>query len=470
MARIAVMKNSAGEVVARTPLPDNATTEDWEAARVRLRVQAERGRAIAQAMARVDLVIAAHFPEAVDPLKAALGVTAVGCLADNVQPTTLVLVARSGAGKSMALNFLIPEGQDDPLAKFIYRSDKLTAASFVSHRADLSPEQLKDVDLLPRIRGKTMVSKELAPFFAGKREELLERFATLASVLDGTGFIHDSGAHGRRGYDEPTNFQWLGATTPLSPEALEVMANVGPRILFYDADRPRKGVDELVEHAKRAGMAESMAACRVEVRGFLLQVYGCYPPGTVESSIVAFGDSRLRQLALWADVLTRLRAKLPTLDMSEDTKPMEQEEPAEHAERVLGMLKSVAVGSALVHGRATVDDYDLAQVGHMALSSGVDGRGRVLRVLLLGRHASAPDVEASARVSRPKALRYMKELVAVGLARFTPGKGNTTASVALVAPFTELCTAPLLKAKRGEGEGAAAERKANRGEGEAGRA
>jgi ABC-type glutathione transport system ATPase component len=119
-------------------------------------------------MANVETVVSDHFPEVLDPLKAALAVAAVGCFSDNAQPTTLVLVGRSGAGKSMALNFLMPKGEGDELAKYIYRSDKLTAASFVSQRADLTREQLKEVDLLPRIRGKTMVSKELAPLLRGQ--------------------------------------------------------------------------------------------------------------------------------------------------------------------------------------------------------------------------------------------------------------------------------------------------------------
>jgi hypothetical protein len=150
-------------------------------------------------MRRVEEVVGHHFPDVLDPLKAVLAVHAVGCLADNRQPITFILVGRSGAGKTMAIDFLMPADESDELGEWIYRSDKLTTASFVSHRADLTPEQLRQVDLLPRIRGKTMLSKELAPLFAGKRDELLERFATIASVLDGSGLLTDSGAHGRRG-------------------------------------------------------------------------------------------------------------------------------------------------------------------------------------------------------------------------------------------------------------------------------
>ena len=55
-----------------------------------------------------------------------------------------------------------------------------------------------------------------------------------------------------------------------------------------------------------------------------------------------------------------------------------------------------------------------------------------------------------ARVSRPTALRYMKELDAVGLAWTEKKNGQTT--IELRKRFTGLCKAPRLrKAKRGEG-------------------
>jgi hypothetical protein len=415
-------------------------------------------------MKKVEAVVGGCFPEALNALKAALAVVAVGCIADNQQPTTLILLGRSGAGKSLALNFLIPESGDTKLEKVIYRCDKVTTAAFVSHKADLTSEELEGVDLLPRIRGKTMVSKELAPFFAGKREELLERFATLASVLDGKGFISDSGAHGRRGYAEPINFQWLGATTPLSPEALDVMAHVGPRILFYDADRPRKDAEALVEYAKRQDNQQAIDACHGRVRDLVLLLHRSYPPDAVKTTSVAFSDTCLWQLARWADVLTRLRARTPRNSASEV-------EPIEHPERVFGMLRNVAIGSALVHSRASVDDYDLAQVGHIALSSGVETRGRVLRALLASDGtATTPQVEKLAGISTPTALDHMRGLAAVRLARFIESKSTTPARLELRSKFSPLCEAPLHKANRGEGENRRGRRKANGGEGGSGRA
>src|SRR5262249_28943290 len=157
------------------------------------------------------------------PVKAALAVVAVGCLKDNTQPTTLVFVAPASAGKSLALTFLMPTGEKDDFGnRYFYRSDKFTAASFVSHRADASKKQLSSIDLLPRLKRKTLLTKELAPVFNGKREELMDRFATLTAILDGQGYVSDSGAHGRRGYEQAINFQWLGATTPPTPELLAI--------------------------------------------------------------------------------------------------------------------------------------------------------------------------------------------------------------------------------------------------------
>src|SRR5262245_27472515 len=198
-----VVTNAAGEVLGREPLAADATAEDVQRATGRL-----AKHLLAPALGRVEAVVSSHFPETLEPLKAALAVGAVGCLPDNAQPTTLNFIARSGAGKTLVLSWLLPADEDDPQETYIYRSDNLTAASFVSHRVDVKKQDLSDVDLLPRIKNKTMITKELAPLFAGKREELIEKFSRLTTVLDGQGYLSDSGAQGRRGYGEAINFQW----------------------------------------------------------------------------------------------------------------------------------------------------------------------------------------------------------------------------------------------------------------------
>jgi hypothetical protein len=109
------------------------------------------------------------------------------------------------------------------------------------------------------------------------------------------------------------------------------------------------------------------------------------------------------------------------------------------------MLRNFALGSALVHGRSAVDDYDVAQVGHIAMSSGDAGRQKAFRVVLeRGGSATTPEIEQFLGVSKPTALKYMKEVATVGLAKFTEGEGTRPARVKLREPYRELCGAPLL--------------------------
>lgn len=403
---------------------------------------------LASAMDEVETAVGTHFPEVLDSLNACLAIATVGCFSDNAQPTTLILVAPAGAGKTMALNFMMPANKADPLADYFYRSDKFTAASFVSHRADLSPSRLKKVDLLPRLPGKTLITKELAPIFSGKRDELMDRFAMLTTVLDGQGLVSDSGAHGRRGYSGAINFQWLGATTPLSPEALAVMAQLGPRILCYNADRPRNDTETLMALARCGDVETAKGRCQAAVHELLERLYAQHPPASLPSTELTFDDDRLRVLALWAQALVALRATVRrgTVDA------------IEHPERVLGMLRNFALASALVHGRRAVNDYDLAQMTHIAMSSGVAGRQRVFRaVLALGGKGTTTDIEGATGLSTPTVSKYMKELGTVGLANFTEGQGSRPARVELREPYRELCGAPLLR-QGGSRTGAAGRR------------
>lgn len=393
---------------------------------------------LAGAMRRVEKVVNEHFPEALNPLKAALAVAAVGCIKDNEQPTTLIFVAGPGAGKTLALSFLTPSDANDPLAQYCYRSDRFTTASFVSHKADVQADELARIDLLPKIKNKTLITKELAPLFRGKQSDLMATFAMLTTILDGYGYVGDSGAHGQRGYSEPVNFQWLGATTQPSEEVLTVIADVGPRMVFYNADRPEKTVDELVALAGKSNEDEGKGECTRAVHELLLLLYKISPPSSVVSESVRIAEGQRRLLVLWAKVLVALRVRLQ--------EPQRAEPQREHPERVLGILRNLAVGSALIHGRREVTDYDLGQVAHIAVSSGVPGRQRVFRAVVEnGGRATTPEVEKLAKVTAPTARKHMKELEMVGLARFVTGNQGVPATVELVAPYSELCAAPRLR-------------------------
>jgi hypothetical protein len=93
----------------------------------------------------------------------------------------LVITGPSGSGKTTVLKFL--EG----LEEMVYRSDDVTPASFVSHDSSKTEEQLKKVDLLPKIKHKTLLSRDMATWFAGDQEAVYKRMwtATGTPVIQG---------------------------------------------------------------------------------------------------------------------------------------------------------------------------------------------------------------------------------------------------------------------------------------------
>ena len=100
---------------------------------------------------------------------------------------------------------MLPDESHEDLTGYIYRCDTFSPKAFVSHAANVKVEQLKNIDLLPKIDLKLLITKELAPVFRGKQDELIDRFSILISVLDGRGFVSSSGSRGTRGYDYPIN-------------------------------------------------------------------------------------------------------------------------------------------------------------------------------------------------------------------------------------------------------------------------
>src|SRR5262245_8023123 len=151
------------------------------------------------------------FPELWEPTEAVLATCLALCIEDMVNPPTCVLTGPASTGKTTVLDFLGAGDQDDAL---VYRSDHFSSASFVSHSSNVKRDKLEETDLLPRIKGRILVTPELGPTFRGREEILTERFSTLTAVLDGHGLISDSGTHGRRGYvGSEYVFAWLGATT-----------------------------------------------------------------------------------------------------------------------------------------------------------------------------------------------------------------------------------------------------------------
>ena len=88
------------------------------------------------------------------------------------------------------------------------------------------------MDLLPRIKHKTLITPELAPLFSGNPDLLIEYFGILTRILDGRGYQSDSGVHGKRGYVGDYSFMWLGAVVDIPHRVWKILGNLGPKIYF----------------------------------------------------------------------------------------------------------------------------------------------------------------------------------------------------------------------------------------------
>jgi hypothetical protein len=382
---------------------------------------------VAALLREVEQTVTQHYPSMFAWVWATLAIAAVRCLRDTRQPVALIGIGLPAAGKTQPLSFLTPTGEDDDLAQYFYRSDGFTPAAFVSHQASRTAAELDDIDLLPRIKDRTLLTPELAPVFRSRGSDLHQRVSILASVLDGNGYVSDSGAHGRRGHQGDFNFGWIGASTPLSDEAWKALAAIGPKLFFFDVTRRHRSAEELARSMAGGDDDAPLNECRALVRNFVSELYWTFPPASVPLRSVEIGNDERYTLALWVQLMTRLRAGA---------------HGPEFPERPLKVLRLIAVGSALVHGRAHVADEDLALIAHIAMSSSGHIVARILRALMAARGAMrTPDLTEVTELSAPTVRKYMYLLQQKGVALVSKGSPQT---VELTPTYRALFDAPLL--------------------------
>ncbi|HSF50855.1 MAG TPA: hypothetical protein VLA74_08860 [Nitrososphaeraceae archaeon] len=109
---------------------------------------------------------------------------------------------------------------------YSYFIDKFTAKSFVSHSATVAKDKLKEVDLLPRIKDKIVLTPELSPLFTGKEEDTKEQFGIITRLLDGNGLETESGVHGKRGYYGDYMFTWIGAAVDIPHSVYKFLSTI----------------------------------------------------------------------------------------------------------------------------------------------------------------------------------------------------------------------------------------------------
>jgi hypothetical protein len=387
------------------------------------------------ALGTLDAVVKKHYPALITSAHAMLAVFASMAMKGRTKPLSLIFETPSGYGKTATLQMAFPSDEESPLAKLVYRSDKFTPRSFVSHAANVKKEDMPNLDLLPKLENKVLITKELAPILRGRVEELQDNFSILISVLDGKGFISDSGMHGRRGYDRPILFNWIGATTPLPAATHRLMSQLGTRLLFFEVPAKQPTIDELKAYFLNDPDAAERE-CQRAVNTFLMTFFLKHPVGSIDPLEMKFCDGLLDQLVRWVSFLVSARAEI----RFEDEEPIAAV-PPEGPWKVVNYFKQLLFGHALIHSRMEVERTDIDFIGEVAISSTPGHLRPIIRAL---RTTPAVDTPLAARlcdVSRPTARKYLMELQVLGLVGLTKGESDAYL-VTLADEYTWLRTYP----------------------------
>jgi hypothetical protein len=401
---------------ARDPFEDSTTSRSDEQPDFAYGVAS-----LSMARKRVYDVVGACFPEIRAELIACLAVTATLLLRDQQNPAALNLEGVPSSLKTTLIDFFAAAGDK------VYRSDRFTPRSFVSHAASVSREKLNQVDLLPRIRHRLFLIPELAPLFGLRNEDLLENFSILTRVFDGHGLSTDSGIHGQRGHTGDYLFAWIGCTTPIEHRVWKTMGKLGSRLLFLEMPDDEASAEELVNDiAGGEAYRDRVERCAAAVADFL-DVLWQETGGVRGVTWDRASDPKevMLRIAEYAKTLARLRGTISVWrEGSGDDESYNFSTPViEKPHRALSLLYALARGHALVHGRRQLSAADLPLIARAALESTPNDRRAVMRVLLKnGGTATTSDVEQTLRCSAPTARAILETLDHLGIGVFeNPG-------------------------------------------------
>jgi len=347
-------------------------------------------------------VITKNFPD-LWPYAEACASTVAILLIKDALPFALVLQGVPGCGKSTTLSFF---------DEFVHshRTDKFTPASFVSHAPQKSKKELEQVDLLPKLKDKVLITSDLNPLFGLIPERLKENLSTLTRVLDGRGLTTESGVHGTRGYSGDYMFTWIAATTPIPYAVWNLFGNLGARMYFYEVGTERKTVDEHLKEMRKSTYRQRVKECNKATLQFLKNVW---QTGEVEWNPKEDPEEVLLRIIQLALLLVRLRGKV-NVAVKEDysgEKTYFSTPTIEHADRAREALYNLAKGHAIIQGRKQLTIKDLPLAIEVTLSSAPYDRVNAFKYLLKKEGSvTTSDLMRDLKCSRRTAIRSMKTL------------------------------------------------------------
>jgi hypothetical protein len=349
----------------------------------------------------------ANFAEYQRPAEICASVFAQLLLNDVANPFALCLVDVPSSGKTITLNFFdVPE--------LAYATDSFTPASFVSHASNVKREDLTKVDMLPRIRNRVLIIRDLAPIFGEKEDGLVKTLGILTRALDGEGLQIDSGVHGSRGYRGDYLFMMLSASTPIPPKVFKAMATLGSRLFFLQLHTKPKSHEQLIAQNRGASRQKKERICREATDSFLRSLWAANPSG-VDWDKEGDPEDCLHVIARCADLLAALRGAIQVWDDGDGLK--HSSPTVEQSDRINTLLCNLARGHALLSGRRRIETEDLAPVLELTFDSAPLIRSKLFRGLLKNEGTlTTGEVETLFDCSKGTALKEMEKVAILGVA------------------------------------------------------
>jgi hypothetical protein len=303
-----------------------------------------------------------------------------------------------------------------------FYTDNFSAKSFVSHTTAVPREQLTEIDLLPKIKDKCLLSPELAPTFASKDDDLVQILGIKTRILDGNGYESDSGVQGHRGYRGKFMFTWVGAAVDIPHKVHKYLGNLGPKLYFI---RPKtfqiKTEKDYVDQIKNDNFNRKIA----DIKEVLFDYLKWFEIGP---ELVTDKETGLAKM-LWnselddeytrkyivrlARLLGHLRGVAPTWNTygTQGSDYAYTLPTIEEPDRAIQQLTNLAKGHAISQGRNYTTLADIPMIINVVLSTASKERVSIFDLLLANNGTlTTTEISISLNLSSPTARRTMLEL------------------------------------------------------------
>ena len=332
-----------------------------------------------------------------------------------------------------------------------FYTDNFTARSFVSHSTAVNTkEELAEIDMLPKIKGRLFLTPELSPMFTAKEDDLVQLLGIITRIADGHGYLSDSGAHGHRGYDEDIMFTWVAAAVDVPYKVYKVLGNLGSKLYFFRMKFEDETTNELLNYAT---VGQEFNKKITQIKDALFDYLKWFEIGPkIHWDQTKDDKTALTYIVMMADVLSYLRCVAQVWE-THDTQGSDYAysiSQREHPRRAITSLSNLARGHALLMGRNYISLDDVPIIIKTALDTAQIERVSLFSLLIAhDGKLTTSQILQSLNVSRPTVLRTMAEFKAIGLVTIEEeqetGVGRPSKKMVLNSRFNWFLSDELIK-------------------------